>query len=150
MENIKHGDQWKNTLRDYAYPTIGNVPVSEVTKAQIVKALSSIWKTKAETASRVLQRIRTVFNYAAAKDYTKGMDAEFWQQVRMSLGSNEQARKVKHHSSCPYPLVGALLAAVKEGASSERSARLRIHNIDSCSLWRNSWSIVVRNRFGIP
>ena len=122
-KNIKHGDQWKNTLRDYAFPTFGDVPMSEVTKAQIVKALSPIWKTKAETASRVLQRIRTVFNYAAAKDYTKGMDAEFWQQTRMSLGSNERARKVEHHSSCPYPLVGALLAAVRDGPSSE-SVRL--------------------------
>ena len=122
-KNIKHGDQWRNTLRDYAYPTFGDVPISDVTKTQIVKALSPIWKTKAETASRVLQRIRTVFNYAAAKDYTKGMDAEFWKQTRMSLGSNERARKVEHHSSCPYPLVGALLEAVRDGPSSE-SVRL--------------------------
>lgn len=118
-KNAKHGDQWRNTLRDYAYPTFGKMPVSDITKALIVKALAPIWKTKGETASRVLQRIRTVLNYAAAKDYAKGMDAEFWQQIRMSLGSNEKARKVEHHSSCPYPLVGALLSSVKGGPSSE-------------------------------
>ena len=122
-KNIKHGDQWKNTLDTYAYPTFGHVPVSEVTKALIVKALAPIWKTKAETASRVLQRIRTVLNYAAAKDYANGIDAEFWQQTRMSLGSNDKARKGEHHSSCPYPLVGALLSGVGSGPSSE-SVRL--------------------------
>jgi len=117
--NAKHAAQWINTLRTYAFTKFGGLPVSEVSKDEIVKAIQPIWKTKAETASRVLQRIRTVLNYAAAKDYAKGRDGEFWEQVRMALGSNERARKVEHHSACPYPLIGALLKAMKAGPSSD-------------------------------
>ena len=115
---MKHGDQWINTLTSYAFPKFGQVTVGDVTKAHILAALSPIWKTKAETASRVLQRIRMVLNYAAAKDYSKGLDAEFWQQVKLALGGNDRARKVEHHSSCPFADVGALLAQVQAGGAS--------------------------------
>ncbi|MDB5875017.1 MAG: integrase [Ramlibacter sp.] len=117
-KNLKHAAQWINTLRDYAFPKFGRLPVEEVSKAEVVRALQPIWKTKAETASRVLQRIRTVMNYAAAKDYCKGRDSEFWEQVKMSLGPNERARKVEHHNACPYPLVGAVVKGVRAGPSS--------------------------------
>jgi integrase len=111
-KNAKHGDQWINTLTTYAFPTFGDLPVGSVGKQQILAALTPIWKTKAETASRVLQRIRMVMNYAAAKDHAAGLDAEFWQQVKLALGANDRARKVEHHSSCPYAEVATLLAQV--------------------------------------
>ena len=116
-KNVKHGDQWINTLTSYAFPKFGQIAVGDVSKAHILAALTPIWKTKAETASRVLQRIRMVLNYAAAKDYSKGLDAEFWQQVKLALGANDRARKVEHHSSCPYSDVSALLAQVQVGGA---------------------------------
>jgi integrase len=36
----------------------------------------------------------------------------------MALGPNERARKVEHHNSCPYPLVGSVLKEVAAGPSS--------------------------------
>ena len=118
-KNTKHAAQWINTLRSYAIPKLGKHPISELNKQHIVDALRPIWKTKAETASRVLQRIRITFNYAAAKDYCAGRDAEFWEQVKLALGSNERARKVEHHSACPHKMVGSLIAAVNLGPSGE-------------------------------
>jgi len=117
-KNAKHAAQWINTLTQYAYPKFGALPVGDVGKAEIVSAIAPLWKTKAETASRLLQRIRTVLNFAAARDYSPGKDAEFWQQVRLSLGPNDRARKVEHHNSCPYPLAGAVLKEVAAGPSS--------------------------------
>lgn len=117
-KNVKHADQWINTLTSYAFPKFGQIAVVDVNKSHILAALTPIWKTKAETASRVLQRIRMVLNYAAARDYSKGLDAEFWQQVKLALGANDRARKVEHHSSCPYAEVGALLAQVQASGAS--------------------------------
>lgn len=117
-KNAKHAAQWINTLKQYVFPKFGPLPVGEVGKTEIVAALTPLWKSKAETASRVLQRIRTVFNFAAARDYCAGRDAEFWEQIRMALGPNERARKVEHHNSCPYPLVGSVLKEVATGPSS--------------------------------
>lgn len=118
-KNAKHGQQWINTLRSHAFPKLGNRQIDTITKQDIVTALTPIWKSKAETASRVLQRIRLVFNYAAAKDYCTGRDGEFWAQVKLALGSNDRSRGVEHHSSCPHKDVGALLSAVSRNGSGE-------------------------------
>ncbi|MCR6477808.1 integrase arm-type DNA-binding domain-containing protein [Variovorax sp. ZS18.2.2] len=112
-KNAKHKDQWINTLTTYAFPHFGRLPIREVGKHEILKALTPIWREKAETADRLLQRIRKVLNYGAAKDYCRGVDGEFWAQVRIALGANEKARKVEHHPSCPHPQIGALLARVR-------------------------------------
>lgn len=119
-KNAKHADQWINTLTKYAIPKFGTRPINSLTKQHIVDALAPIWTTKAETATRVFQRVRTVLNFAAAKDYCTGKDSEFWEQVKLALGSNERARKVEHHSSCPHRFVGSLLQAVDEGTSSDK------------------------------
>lgn len=112
-KNAKHGDQWINTLSTYAFPFFGSLPIREVGKVEILEALEPIWKPKAETASRVMQRIRMTLNYGAAKDYCPGVDAEFWKQVKLALGPNERARQVEHHSSCPHKGVKELVAQVK-------------------------------------
>lgn len=112
-KSVKHKDQWINSLSTYSFPHFGETPIREVGKPEILKALKPIWKEKAETADRVFQRIRKVMNFGAAKDYCRGIDSEFWEQVRIALGANEKARRVEHHPSCPHPQIGALLAQVQ-------------------------------------
>jgi integrase len=111
-KNEKHKAQWINSLTTYAFPHFGNLPIREIGKHEILKALAPIWRKKAETADRLLQRIRKVINYGAAKDYCRGVDSEFWEQVRIALGANAKEREVEHHPSCPHPQIGALLAQV--------------------------------------
>jgi len=118
-KNAKHAAQWINTLTTYAFPKFGNLPVGQVSREHIREALLPIWKTKAETASRVLQRIRTVINYAAAMGYCAGLDSESWDQLKKALPKNSKQREVEHHASCPHSQVGALVRAVREGTSSE-------------------------------
>lgn len=116
-KSAKHAAQWINTLKAYAVKHFGEVPIKALTKQHVVDALTPIWKEKAETASRTLQRVRLVFNYAAAKDYCEGRDAEFWEQVKLALGTNDRARKVEHHSACPHKDVGTLLDRIDGGPS---------------------------------
>jgi hypothetical protein len=52
-KNAKHGDQWINTLKAYAYPAFGDRRVDQIDTPEILKALSPIWLTKQETARRV-------------------------------------------------------------------------------------------------
>ncbi|WP_145953494.1 tyrosine-type recombinase/integrase [Oceaniglobus indicus] len=68
-KNGKHKDQWINTLRTYAYPSIGKMNVAHIESGDIVRLLKPIWDTKHETARRVKQRIGVVFNWAKVHNY---------------------------------------------------------------------------------
>ena len=60
-KNVKHTKQWSNTFKTYAYPVFGKLPISELSTDLVLKALDPIWLSKTETASRIRQRIETVF-----------------------------------------------------------------------------------------
>jgi len=96
--NPKHAAQWITSLETYVFPVFGDKPVDKVDSADIIKALSPIWLTKAETAKRVLQRIRSVFDWAIASGYRKGTNPV--QGVPRVL----PRRKVTsaHHEALPY------------------------------------------------
>jgi hypothetical protein len=50
--NAKHAQQWTNTLKQYAYPVIGQRAIGEIDADHIVQILSPIWQKKTETATR--------------------------------------------------------------------------------------------------
>lgn len=62
-KNAKHKEQWKSTLRTYAYPTLGSRPIAAIDGALITEALQTIWTKKPETARRVKQRIERVIQW---------------------------------------------------------------------------------------
>src|ERR1051325_1961796 len=49
--------QWRASLRDYVYPTLGKLPVDAIDTGLVMKVLEPIWTTRTETASRVRARI---------------------------------------------------------------------------------------------
>src|SRR4051794_7767952 len=65
--NAKHRAQWLSSLEAYAYPFIGDLPVTDVDGPAIRDLLIEIWLTKPETARRVRQRIGAVLDWAYAK-----------------------------------------------------------------------------------
>lgn len=48
----KHGAQWLSTLKTYAFPHIGNLPVDQIDAPDLQKLLMPIWLSKPETARR--------------------------------------------------------------------------------------------------
>lgn len=71
-KNQKHGQQWINTLRDYAFPKIGRMPVDTIGQPEVLMCLSPIWTEKHETARRLAQRIKTVLDVARSKGFREG------------------------------------------------------------------------------
>ena len=49
------GDWW-GPLRLYVLPTLGEVPVSDITQHDLVGVLSPIWHTRADMAKKALTR----------------------------------------------------------------------------------------------
>ena len=70
--NAKHGQQWINILRDYAFPKIGRMPVDSIGQPEVLMCLSPIWTDKHETARRLSQRIKTVLDVARSKGFRDG------------------------------------------------------------------------------
>ena len=46
-KNAKHRAQWLSTLETYAFPTLGALKVNEITRRQVIEALSPIWGVQA-------------------------------------------------------------------------------------------------------
>lgn len=67
--NEKHEAQWLRTLEMFAWPTLGDIRVSEITGPMVRNVLAEIWLTKPETARRVRQRIGAVLDWAFASGY---------------------------------------------------------------------------------
>ena len=112
--NAKHAGQWLSTLETYAFPTIGAVKVNEITRKQVVDALSPIWHTKSETARRVCQRIRAVMDRAIALgylDYNPAGDAINGALTKMPLVR-------AHHRAAPYGELPAVIQAIRECTAS--------------------------------
>ncbi|MGI3187123.1 tyrosine-type recombinase/integrase [Nioella aestuarii] len=71
-KNAKHGQQWINTLRDYAFPKIGRMPIDSIGQPEVLMCLSPIWTEKHETARRLAQRIKAVLDVAKSKGFREG------------------------------------------------------------------------------
>jgi len=49
----KHAAQWPSSLKQYAYPTIGDLRIVEILPSHIFELLKPIWIEKRETSNRV-------------------------------------------------------------------------------------------------
>lgn len=119
-KNPKHGQQWINTLRDYAFPKIGRMPVDSIGQPEVGMCVSPIWTEKHETARRLMQRIKTVLNVAKSKGFRSG------ENPVTALKESESLPKVKakpvHHDAMPWLDVPAFYAELNERSATAAKA----------------------------
>ena len=113
--NGKHRDQWINTLRDHAFPEIGDKLVSEISTADVLAVLTPIWLTKYETARRVRQRTRAVLEWAAVAGHREGANPA----VSVGAGLPRQPDQGRHFEAMPYADVPAFIRKLRPVASGE-------------------------------
>jgi len=102
-KNRKHEQQWRNTLKTYAYPYIGKLPVKSIDTGLVLKVLEPIWYEKTETASRVRQRIENILDWAKVRKYRTGENPASWRgHLDHILPKPTKVRKVKHFNAMPY------------------------------------------------
>lgn len=99
-KNAKHSHQWAQTIEDYALPVLGDLEVSEITRADVLRVLSPIWETKAETASRLRARLEAVFAYAIRQGWRERENPALWRgNLEFDLPSRKKARTIEHHEA---------------------------------------------------
>jgi integrase len=114
-KNIKHGQQWQNTLTTYASPLLGKMPVDLISTELVHKVLLPIWQTKTATATRVRQRIETVLDWCKARGYCKGDNpARLKGALGELLPKSQKIRKVEHHPAIPYLQINQFVGELRQ------------------------------------
>lgn len=114
-KNAKHASQWQNTLETYAYPIMGDVPISDVDTDMVLQVVRPIWRTKTETATRVRNRIERVLAYGKVKGYRKGDNPASWTgHLQELLPKPTDVRTVKPHPSLPYKEMPAFIGELRK------------------------------------
>ena len=110
-KNAKHGQQWINTLRDYAFPKIGRMPLDSIDQPEVMMCLAPIWTEKYETAKRLAQRIKTVLDVARSKGFREGENPVT--AIKDAGALPKVKAKVKHHKAMHWRDVPAFYADLK-------------------------------------
>ncbi len=98
-ENAKHQQQWANSLRNYAYPSLGARPIEAIDGAAITETLKPIWTKKPETARRVKQRIERVIQ---------------WVKDGQPLPMQGPSKRVEHYPALPFAELPGFMAELRE------------------------------------
>lgn len=121
-KNVKHASQWMNTLRQYAFPVIGDVPVNEIDSPHVLRVLSPIWLSKPETARRVRQRIGTVLSWAKAAGFRTGDNPV----EGVAKGLPKQRDRNQHHAAMPFADVPNFVARLRGDTENGEMTRLAL------------------------
>ena len=113
-----YGPTWKNpktaknmraALREYAYPTIGRLRVSNVTTAHILAVLVPIWNDKPSMARALRSRIGMVLKWSVAAGYRE--DNPAGDSIAAALPKANGAKG--HMKALPHGQVAAALAKIR-------------------------------------
>ncbi len=110
----KHGKQWENTLKTYAYPTIENLTVSQINIGHITEIIEPYWGTKTETISRVRNRIEMVLDWASARKFRTGDNPARWKgNLDMLLANRSKVAPIVSHRSLDAAKVHDFMQVLK-------------------------------------
>lgn len=120
LSSGKHVAQWQSTMQAYVHPTIGALPVAEITAADVIEILRPIWYAKPETAARVLQRLKATFDSAILRGTRERANPCIG--ITQELGTEH--RRERHHRALPWREVPAFVLALRQlrGMTSTRLA----------------------------
>ena len=107
----KYAIQWRQTLKNHAFPRIGEKPVSKITTADVMGVLlaDDFWNRKRTTARVVRQRIGSVMKWAVAQGHRE--DNPAGDAISAALPRNSV--RVRHHRALPHQKVAAALDRIR-------------------------------------
>jgi integrase len=110
FRNSKHITQWITTLESYVFPVFGDRRVDLIESADVLKALSPIWLDVPETARRVRQRMKTVFDWARAAGFRSGDNPVEGVSKVLPKHNGQQ----EHFAALPYVQVSAFVQRLRD------------------------------------
>jgi integrase len=113
-KNLKHRQQWRNTLAQHVYPVFGSLLVRDVKLSHVMQVIEPMWATTNETAVRLRGRIELVLDWAAARGLREGTNPARWRgHLDKLLPRPSKVNNREHHAALPVGDVGAFMARLR-------------------------------------
>jgi integrase len=113
-KNAKHAEQWPSTIKAYASPVFGALPVQAIDTGFVMRVLEPIWTVKPETAARLRGRIESILDWARVKGYRAGENPARWKgHLDHLLPARGKVRKIEHHAALPYAEIASFMAELR-------------------------------------
>jgi integrase len=113
-KNNKHRAQFLSTLKQYAFPIIGTLPVVAIDTGLVLKCVEPHWATKTETMSRIRGRIEAVLDWATVRGYRSGDNPARWKgHLNQVLPARGSIAKVEHHAALSYRELPAFMQELR-------------------------------------
>ena len=115
--NAHHVKTWMGMLERHVFPHIGNMPVDQIEREDVLALLKRLWTTKPETGRRVRQRARAVFRWCM--DYGSIEHNPAGEAIDGALPPMPRVKN--HFRSLPYQDCTVALDAIESSRASQAS-----------------------------
>ena len=159
--NAKVAANWLQQMEKHVFPRIGDRPVDQIGRDEVLSILTPLWTAKPEIARKLRQRIRATLRWAEAHGHVSANVAG----ERIDGALPTQPAVKAHFRALPYREVAAALATVEASGASlasklcfrfliltaARSGEARGATWDEIDLGAKEWHIVAeRMKAGQP
>lgn len=133
---LKTGEQWLSPFQ-HVFPTLGDMPVTDISVADVISTFEPIWKTKYPTASRALNRLDQVIKYAAGQgDWD--IDMHLAAKAKARLGSVKHV--AVHHKALPWQEMPMLWASLGDSVTHRALGFYLLTVVRVSNVTRAEWS----------
>lgn len=116
--NVKHAQQWANSLGQYAFPVLGDRPVASIVIDDVIAVLRPLWNQKSETASRLRSRIEAVLDFGYLHEGIDKSNPARWKGCLDKLFAKPtKIRAAQHFHAIPYRDLPSVMAKLREQTS---------------------------------
>jgi integrase len=118
-KNSKHHAQWVSTLERYANPVLGDMPVSEITGADVLRVIDPLFERVPETAQRVRGRIEKILSWCIVRGYRANHEnpARWRGYLVEAIPAAKKKPKQRHHDSMDYNDLPKFMSQVRNDGS---------------------------------
>jgi integrase len=114
-KSADHARQWRNSLDRYVLPVIGARHIDAVDTHDVLSIVEPLWQEKTETATRVLNRIGLILDWATARKLRTGDNPARWKgHLEAVLPKRSRVQKVVSHAALPYDRLPAFMAELRK------------------------------------
>jgi integrase len=114
-KSADHARQWRNSLDRYALPAIGERPIDAVDTHDVLSIVEPLWQDKTETATRVLNRIGLILDWATARKLRRGDNPARWKgHLDAVLPKRSKVQRAINHAALPYDRLPGFMTNLRE------------------------------------